>query len=558
MLGLIPPAVKGLVYRLVQHPLTLWVVLLGLSLALLRLAAVRASLTGFLRRHGALTFATLAAGILLLYFAVIGWYLSLPAFADDVEPMIASVSWIVHQGHPLYHGLDSPERYSALYGPIVYLSNGLFLDALGPSVFSAKLGGGVAALLSAVFLFLVLARTVSRRLAFYYCAFAALLYFVCGPFSYVSRPDPLVLASVSFGLLSTLRARRVLAVLGVAVALALSANLKLHTVLFFLPVLVLLAQRFGPGAAVLTSLLSAVLVLLPFALSSRISLVNYVLWLREATRHGLDLGRLPGTLRFAAFFFLPAVVLAVPPRTVGRVLREQRAYIGSLVVATLLLAVFATKPGASMTHLMPVVPLVLYLSALLLREHQRARPGWEALLEPARLGTLLACFAATFFVGSVVEYKFVQRIHVRSESAGEVLRDLAWIQRTHPDDTIAMACGGEGVDYEIVFCRPSLVFAGHPLLVDVISVMESHRSGRPLPPETYEALTSGRVTLWLVPKGKTPFDKRNWYPPHEPVFPEDFIQLVKERYHLVGQSEFFDLWKWATPSDRDARLTLHP
>jgi hypothetical protein len=211
-----------------------------------------------------------------------------------------------------------------------------------------------------------------------------------------------------------------------------------------------------------------------------------------------------------------------------------------------------------MTHLMPIVPLVLYLSALLLEEFRQGDAGWEPLLRPGRMSVLLASFAATLFVGTIVEAKFIQLIHDRSESAAAVHRDLAQIERMYPDATIAMACGGEGSDYELVFTRASLVFAGHPLLVDVIAVMESHRSGRPLLPQTYEALTSGRVSLWLVPKGRTPFDKRNWYPPHEPVFPEDFIELVKERYVLVGQSEFFDLWEWRGSEASSSHLTFHP
>ena len=99
-----------------------------------------------------------------------------------------------------------------------------------------------------------------------------------------------------------------------------------------------------------------------------------------------------------------------------------------------------------------------------------------------------------------------------------------------------------GGEYELTFYRPHLLFAGQPLLVDVIACMESQRSQRPLPPETYEALQSGAVQLWLVPKGGKPFQKRNWYPPHQNVFPPDFVGILHERYEKRRSSEYFDLW----------------
>jgi hypothetical protein len=87
-----------------------------------------------------------------------------------------------------------------------------------------------------------------------------------------------------------------------------------------------------------------------------------------------------------------------------------------------------------------------------------------------------------------------------------------------------------------------LVFAGQPLLLDVISVMESQRSRRLLPENTYAALDRGDIRIWMVPKGHSPFAKRNWYPPHRNVFPDDFRSLLDERYVHRGTTEFFDLW----------------
>jgi hypothetical protein len=107
-----------------------------------------------------------------------------------------------------------------------------------------------------------------------------------------------------------------------------------------------------------------------------------------------------------------------------------------------------------------------------------------------------------------------------------------------------MAYGGEGSAYALTFYRPYLIFAGNPLLVDVIAVMEGQESGRPLPSSTYDAMRDGTVQIWLVPKGGQPFAKKNWYRPHGQVFPSDFVAILRDRYERSGQTQFFELWEY--------------
>jgi hypothetical protein len=541
-----PLPLHGLVYALVQLPLVLWAGLLLLLAAVACVGSARRAGSRLCQRYGHLMLTTFTVGILAVYAGIVVWYLQLPAFADEVEPLIASVSWAWAEGCPLYHGFDDAARYSTLYGPMVYVSNGLFLEMLGPSMLTAKVAGALAAACSLLFLYLTMIPVVGRRGGLYYTGGATLFYFVFGPFSWVSRPDPFLLAAVTFGLLCATRARRVLAVAGLAAAMALSANLKLHAVLCFLPALAIVVRRFSWIEATTSMALGAGLTAMPFVLSAHISITNYVLWLREATRHGLDWHRLLPTARFALFFTLPLLVLLFPLSAARPFLRQHRLTLAALGISVAGLVIFALKPGASLMHLMPMLPIVLYLSGVLLRSLQEGSRG-APLLMRGRLIPVLACLTAAFCIGSVAEYKFVRKLSLRSENAAAVLADLATIQRDNPGDTIGMACGGEGRDYELVFFRPNLIFAGQPLLMDIIAVMEGQKSGRPLPEKTYEAVANGTISLWLVPKGSPPFLKRNWYPPHQQVFPEDFLELVHRNYQLAGQSEYFDLWRWNPP-----------
>ena len=61
-----------------------------------------------------------------------------PGYLEHVEPSIASVAYIFRYGAPLYHALDSVQRYAFPDGPMVFLPYVLALRAMGASVFPLK------------------------------------------------------------------------------------------------------------------------------------------------------------------------------------------------------------------------------------------------------------------------------------------------------------------------------------------------------------------------------------------------------------------------------------
>ena len=65
--------------------------------------------------------------------------------SDHVEPNIVAVSSLVSRGAPLYHGLESAQRYSLLYGPMSYLPYVWALRIFGQQVLSVKLVVAVSA-----------------------------------------------------------------------------------------------------------------------------------------------------------------------------------------------------------------------------------------------------------------------------------------------------------------------------------------------------------------------------------------------------------------------------
>lgn len=524
------------------HPFLTAVVLMLVSWPLLTVKPFQRGVRRLCHSHGRPIIVFLGGLVLLLYATVVIWYLFLPGFAGELEPMITSVSWLVQQGQPLYHDFDSAERYSVLYGPNGYLTDGLFMRILGPTLVSAKIGHVAAALASLLCLYLALTSAASHRMALGFTALAALLYWTEGSFSYMIRPDAYLLMGLSLALMCALRAQRTWAILWVALALGYCVNLKIHTGFFFLPILAILHRRFGLRAA-LTALGGGVVVFsLPFLLHPQVSLRNYIVWLREATRHGLNWQTFLTTFQLALFMSLPLVVFALPGFRAAGLARTQRTALVALTAGTAIVLVLAAKPGAGLNHLMPLIPLVLYFATELLVEFKRQASDWNRVFSGPRLGVALAIGSVALVAGTVTQYRCVRLIQSEVADGPAISQDVQRILDAYPEHSISMAYGGEGRDFRLTSYRPLLVFAGQPVLLDVIAVMEADFAGRSLPQQTYAAVQEGRIAIWLVPKQRPPFQKNNWYPDHNPIFPQDFQDLFLANFGIRDSSQFFDLW----------------
>jgi hypothetical protein len=526
-----------------QHPLTTFALLLALFGLTLRVPAVRDPLLAAARRSGPGLMASLGAITILVFVGVGIWYASIAAFACEVEPLIASVSWLLKEGQPLYHAIDAAERYSVVYGPSVYLTNGLFLSLLGPSIVAAKIGSLLAAVASLAFLFLALRSRLALRSALPLAGLAVLFYWESGCSAYLVRPDAPLLAAVAFGLLCARRAPARLAWLGVAAALGFAVNLKIHSGLYFLPVLVLLAGRHGGRRTALAVAGGGLLVLAPFVLHPGISLRNYLAWVVVASGHGLDPSALPALVRHALFFALPLIVVLAAGGRLDPRRRQHRWLLTTYLLANVGIVILAAKPGAGLVHLLPLATLGVVLAGDGLADLLARPVGWPR-FSPLVVGAFAATAAAAVIGGWVTEYRSVRQAYAQVAEAPAIRRDLESILAAYPDRTVGMGYGGEGANFRRTFLRPLLTFSGQPLLLDAIAVMDAEKAGLDLPAATFDALDAGRIQVWLVPRRAHPFEKSNWYAPHHTLFSPDFREHFERCYRLDRRTDFFDCWVW--------------
>ncbi len=491
----------------------------------------------------AVRLARLPAAAAVAWLLLLAWgYLAYPGYLDHAEAMVASVAWLLDRGEPLYHALDAPERYTILYGPLLYEAGHAVMALLGPSLWASKLPGALAltATLGAAGLALHRGgRPWRETLAPLGLLAFLLLYFL--QYSFWNRPDPAILA------LSALAAWLALGGEGAsrspaprALALGLLGGLLLHLkahaavyaapwALFYLldagrPLRVVAAGALGAAAGLLLPLLPA-----------GISLPAYLAWLQAAVGHGLSLELLVLDLALGSALLVPLALLA------GRAWPvlgwPDRALVLSFGLAVLAVCLVAAKPGSGPHHLMPFLPGALVLGDRLLRRQSPGRAP-AALRLRVRTGLLLLvlAFLPAVAVNSVFVLANLGQVTALREARGEIESALA----RHPGRTLAMGYGGEA-SYHKTALRPLLVFAGQPYLLDAVAMMDMKKSGLALPDTTLRALSGCRFDLWLIPAGEAPFSKRDFYS-GAALFDDALVEAFREAYARVEAGRHFDLW----------------
>lgn len=508
------------------HPLLLAAALLVL---LLGTSAILSGGIDSILRRGITTFAVaVAAAALVAYPAVAFWYAAGPHYFDHAEPTMAVVSWVAWSGQPLYHGIASAERYSHIYGPLTFLIQGAALAALGPSIVVSKMVGAVAGVAGLVLTVLAVRRETTWQRAVVVSGAAALFLLTFRNYSFWARPDSLQVAAAGAALAATVMLRgHAAAVLG-GVAVGALLNLKITGALYALPVLVLLRQRHGRLALVVAAMIAIATSLLPFVLLPDASVSGYLSWIDLSRRTGLQLALVRRNAEWALFLTIAIMIARVAAGPRARVTPVEWA----LAIGTCGVVIAASKPGAGPYHLMPLVPIVAYCTAVRLGRAPLAMPRVHSCAACACITVLLVVAAAqqVQFVSTMIERRAI-------DDVGDVERFLA----AH-DGRVEMAYGRTE---RLSHARPLLAFRNRATLIDQPAVREHQLQGIAVPPATTSAIAGCVAAWWLVPKGEEPFSGVNGYPAVLllPLYPEDMRRAFSAAHVLVGQTEYFDVWR---------------
>jgi len=504
----------------------------------------------------------LAAGWLTLAAFACFWAIHLlsPIYLGPIQPQVAEVSWYFAEGKPVYHSPSAGEVYNMLYGPYLYIITGWFEKYLGPGDFSFKLPGALAVVFALLLLVWHLRSRVGLKLAVFGTSLFTALILALNPEELFSRADVFIVLSVVVGCWAAFsQAKFAPVVLGAA--LGACVNLKVHALVYFIPLLWVAGQTGYRKKSWLAMVVAAgVVAVAPFLLFSNISLANYFWTLQVASGQGinpLNYFRLLETFFSLGAPLAVAVLLAYRqnPRAVLAGLRTQKNFIIFLLAEFILLLVPASKYGAGLHHLLPLAVLLIVLGAELYAVG--VRPSWDgSLAASAAMAVIFSWLACCLGIGLVRSYQNARYLQSRVAWARSVEADLDQIAARYGSQNILLMGSSDNAHYDYAYFRPTLVYAGQPIGFDPCGLMEREFPGSPVPelPELSAALAQNypdKKIIWVVPKDGEPFTvtsyfakwENNAYLPNPPAYSDKFRASFFAQNTKFATTQYYDLYR---------------
>jgi hypothetical protein len=355
---------------------------------------------------------------------------------------------------------------------------------------------------------------------------------------------------VSLGTLGVIKRNRLAAPLICAVVVGVSVNLKFSSILYFLPLFVLLFSQQGIHATLVSVTGSIIISLLPFGLP-QISLHNYIRWIHLVSNHGINIQQLKQNFEWALYLLLPLAIISLQffltnQQEFSKTIKQEQGYLYALLISIAGSIFIASKPGSGIHHLIPIIPLISYLFVILLAKINSINKLELGQFPQKKyiINLLLFCVLYLPILISVLINSGMKEVLIVENfynPTSEIITDIHGIVKSYPNQTIEMGYGTNEF-YPLTYYRPALVFSGNPYLVDSAALMDMQKSGLDIPFTTLEVLSSCRTKIWLIPKGSPPFQQPSYYPPNTQLFSDEFKKIFFERYELREQTRYFDLW----------------
>jgi hypothetical protein len=476
--------------------------------------------------------AALAVLAIIAYILTIGLYLIFPNYYDHGEPTVASISWLWMQGHDLYPNWETADIYGSVYGPILFLVNGIALH-LSPTVFTSKVLGVCALFLALGGVSILLKQKPSNSLASVFLFGSLLMLFV--PFDqyvYWNRPEPFLILVSVLALMTASRMPILGAPIAVGVLAGLAAGLKIHGFIYTIPAAVIALARvqrlqsrvvmgvIASGCAVSLTLLSY--------LGTGASIDGHIRFLKVVLRHGWSATLFRENILFAAA--LTAPIAGVALLRTSPLNRVEQWYAAALYISIAMMTVLGAKPGGGAFYLLPMIPSCIYGVAVLL----------------GRFEGKTAQFALAIFICFFVAYSPRLLFYVRShyadvaaaaQSEPTKIAELETYLESYPEAQIGIS---DATHYRSYFYRILSVFSGRPVHVD-FSVWMELANGGVSEEHVSRFIKACEVPVWILPSG-APFTMVSKYS-NLPMLSEEFRRMFLSSYQQVEIGHTYQVWK---------------
>jgi hypothetical protein len=483
-----------------------------------------------------------ALGLISYHISTALWYLYTPAFLDHTEPYVPILSRIVGQGGQLYHSLDNAERYSVLYGPMLFMANLLFNGVSQDIIFSTKFCGVFFCMMSLLVIFLTFKRRCDNLLISLQMGFMVLCYLWFGHYSYWNKAEPLLLFCGSVACCSVFIQNAFSSVLLMSMAMSIAINTKIHAFFYLAPFLIYLLMYRGLKHFLLCIGASLIFVLLPFISIDSFSVINYVQWIIAATRHPLSLFIFILNIKYLLLLFLPIVFFVYIKIETALVFSEtkyiQRLMIAAVICSMLIICIIASKVGAGPHHLLPFAPSIAFLMGFFYSSSPHDVPS------RSYYGLFLALLVFLFLLaGSItaIRNQCLVLPFLRNNNGRAICNDLKQLKNEYNGKTMQMGYG-DNEGYPLTWFRPLLWKSMQGYLLDAAAIMDMKRAGIKIPSATMQMITNQTYDIWLIPRNTAPFSMRTLYEPYDALWEEGFKNIFLQNYQQVAPSQYYSVW----------------
>ena len=487
------------------------------------------------KRRPILTSIAAGVGVLLTaaYLATLMAYLLYPSYLDHVEATVASIAWLGMHGHALYPNWVSDDIYGLVYGPVLYLLQGLFLS-IEPAITTSKVLGVVSLLSAFCLIFIIIKQRVANNLtSFLFIASLVMLFVPFGPFAYWTRAEPFLIFISALALLVAIKLRPLAAGAIIGALAGIATGFKLHAFIYVAPVAVMtLAQAKTARDRIILAAIGIVcaliFALLPFFLKES-SLVGYVQYLNIAAHHRFLPGMVNLNLLVGVVLFSPAVAIwfwrkpALNP--------AEFWLLTGLSISVAIAVVVGSVSGPY--HLLPFVPIYLYVATIMAAAPaRRFKAELRETIAIIFLVLLLAYGPGGFIIHSGLLRDYYRNSRAEREKITELQRYLV----LYPDAEIGIS---DDEHYSDTYYRIVSVLHGHPLHVD-FAAWEDLASVGVEEKNVIRFIKTCEVPTWILPLG-APFTKLSWYT-KQPILSDDFRRIFSMNYRLVQMGQAYQVW----------------
>ena len=476
--------------------------------------------------------AVVDAAIISLAIAHCVFYLCMPNFADYGEPVIPLLASNYLNGAQIYSDWTLGHAIvGSNYGPYVFLAQIPVLLLL-PTIAASKFVGVFCGLVAVLLLYLAVRHHRSAVNALAACAIMIGLLSFELHYWFWNRPDSILLAVVSVGILLFERTRPVVCLVALACLAGISANLKLFAPVYLVPLAVacvagLSFWRELLGAIVIGGVLFLFALALPF-LGGVSSLHAYLANLAMMPKQGF----MPGAAYDALFYALAILLLPLAAWHAFGAETKERVMIVALAACAFVVMLVAGKPGGGPPYMMPFVPLALYLASRL--SVKAPDPGWAGFTRFRRMATcvLIVCAAPMW---GYSWYQMASQI----PGYGTAQAKAAELRKLFQDSPLAEMGHNSGDDAaEDEFFRVERAFLGQAIRFDFVNFADQRAAGLPAS-VIYPLFERCSVPSWILPRRGDVFGGASY---DVPMLDEQALARFHATYELARRLEFYEVW----------------